>query len=614
MLDTKQSWDELVLRHAPDEETAYRILENRLYHEPHRAVRAEPRLHRDGAALRDPRRPASTTSSSSTRRRPGTRSTSSTRPRGWPTSSAAGCCAGSRMPYRVGGKRGTRVINVASRPFYQMADRILGSQFLQDIAEFFLNFQSMYDGFVARAERGRAAPARPAHDVRGRDDARGAPLHEAERFCERARRARLPSRRARPQQDAARLPARRRRRARAADALRSTRRGAIAERLAGLGRSPRSPTRRTARVSCARSGESFRNFSVVATPRGGAARPSSRGVPDVVATRADTSRRHRRRRRVWPRIGRPPLRRAATISRADDPLVDLGGAPTPSPRRRDLVHIATARRVVAAARRPLVRRPLLLAPIAGEEGHRFVVLGAGPARPPGRRTTRRTSSAPSSTRSNGRLSPRAWRRRRDRRGRHRRARRRRSGSGCSASRCAATAGSIAAGHPGDAARRSARRPGELERHYFEVFDRFARHDRRGHVPVRVRRDRDRERAARRRRRDRPRRATRGRGSRARTRCSSLHRMGIHAYASGATARPRSGSTRTRSTPRVPPGSRHRGDRARTTTSVLIRVAPAARSGASASARWCCCATSPTCAAATACCCRRTRPSARSTTG
>ncbi len=31
MLDTKQSWDALVLRHAPDEETAYRILDNRMY-------------------------------------------------------------------------------------------------------------------------------------------------------------------------------------------------------------------------------------------------------------------------------------------------------------------------------------------------------------------------------------------------------------------------------------------------------------------------------------------------------------------------------------------------------------------------------------------------------
>ena len=47
-----------------------------------------------------------------------------------------------------------------------MADRILGSQFLQDIAEFFLNFQSMYDGFVTALTRGRGAPARQAHDVR----------------------------------------------------------------------------------------------------------------------------------------------------------------------------------------------------------------------------------------------------------------------------------------------------------------------------------------------------------------------------------------------------------------------------------------------------------------
>jgi anion-transporting ArsA/GET3 family ATPase len=33
-----------------------------------------------------------------------------------------------------------------------MADRVLGSQFLQDIAEFFLLFQTMYDGFVERSE------------------------------------------------------------------------------------------------------------------------------------------------------------------------------------------------------------------------------------------------------------------------------------------------------------------------------------------------------------------------------------------------------------------------------------------------------------------------------
>jgi anion-transporting ArsA/GET3 family ATPase len=90
-------------------------------------------------------------------------------------------------PYRVGGKRGSRVINVATRPFYQIADRILGSKFLQDIAEFFLNFQSMYDGFVERAH----AVERLLHDKRTTFSVvttlEAAPLHEAERFCEELR-------------------------------------------------------------------------------------------------------------------------------------------------------------------------------------------------------------------------------------------------------------------------------------------------------------------------------------------------------------------------------------------------------------------------------------------
>jgi anion-transporting ArsA/GET3 family ATPase len=48
-------------------------------------------------------------------------------------------------PYR------SRMVNLASRPFYQVADRVLGSQFLEDIAEFFILFQTMYSGFVQRA-------------------------------------------------------------------------------------------------------------------------------------------------------------------------------------------------------------------------------------------------------------------------------------------------------------------------------------------------------------------------------------------------------------------------------------------------------------------------------
>jgi len=87
-------------------------------------------------------------------------------------------------PYR------SRLYNAASKPFYVVADRILGSQFLADIAEFFILFQTMYDGFVERAEAVRrtlqerrttfmvvttleAAPAREADFFIDALDARG---------------------------------------------------------------------------------------------------------------------------------------------------------------------------------------------------------------------------------------------------------------------------------------------------------------------------------------------------------------------------------------------------------------------------------------------------------
>ena len=87
------------------------------------------------------------------------------------------------MPYRLGGRRGARLVNFASKPFYQVADRILGTQFLQDIAEFFLNFETMYAGFVTRAH----GVERLMHDRRTGfvvvTTLEGAPLREAEFFC-----------------------------------------------------------------------------------------------------------------------------------------------------------------------------------------------------------------------------------------------------------------------------------------------------------------------------------------------------------------------------------------------------------------------------------------------
>jgi anion-transporting ArsA/GET3 family ATPase len=144
MLDTKQSWDDLVRRHAPDRATAARILANPLYQnisgkfvQSHDYIAMERlyEIHSEGNFdlivvdtpptrnaidfIEAPQRMAEFFSSRLLRLL--------------------------IAPYR------SRMVNMASRPFYQVADRVLGSQFLEDIAEFFILFQTMYSGFVERA-------------------------------------------------------------------------------------------------------------------------------------------------------------------------------------------------------------------------------------------------------------------------------------------------------------------------------------------------------------------------------------------------------------------------------------------------------------------------------
>jgi anion-transporting ArsA/GET3 family ATPase len=276
-LDTKRSWDELVLRHAPDEETAYRILENRLYTnitgrfvQSHDYIAMERLfdIHSTGSYdlividtpptrnaidfLEAPSRMADFFGGRLLR---------------WLT-----------MPYRMGGRRGARVLNVASRPFYQLADRILGSQFLQDIAEFFLSFQSMYEGFAQRAQ----AVERLLHDRRTTfavvTTLEGAPLREAQLFCEQLIKRdfhlgalvlnkTLPDYLLSPDG------------ASAADALEAEA-GPLAEVLAGTEAPELADTARTARV-LRTIGESFRNFAVVAKREAELKTELSR-VPDVV--------------------------------------------------------------------------------------------------------------------------------------------------------------------------------------------------------------------------------------------------------------------------------------------------------------------------------------------
>ena len=175
MLDTKQSWDDLVNRHAPDIATRDEILANSLYQnisarfvQSHDYIAMERlyEIHQSGAYdlivvdtpptrnaidfLEAPDRMADFFSSRLLR---------------WLTAPTK-----------------SRMVNFASKPFYSVADRILGSQFLGDIATFFTLFQTMAPGFVARAE----AVTKTLADRRSTfvvvSTLEAAPLHEAEFF------------------------------------------------------------------------------------------------------------------------------------------------------------------------------------------------------------------------------------------------------------------------------------------------------------------------------------------------------------------------------------------------------------------------------------------------
>ncbi len=155
MLDMSESWDALVRRHAPDDRTARQILNNPLYKNISRrfsqgqdyiAMERLYELHEEGSydllvVDTPPSRNALDLLDAPSRMQ----DFFSSRLLQWLT-----------VPYR------SRLINMASRPFYQVADRVLGSQLLQDLADFFILFQTMREGFVARA----AAVDRLLHDLR----------------------------------------------------------------------------------------------------------------------------------------------------------------------------------------------------------------------------------------------------------------------------------------------------------------------------------------------------------------------------------------------------------------------------------------------------------------
>ncbi|MDH4145108.1 MAG: AAA family ATPase [Acidimicrobiia bacterium] len=145
MLDTRAAWDDLVRRHAPDAGTARAILANRLYAnvtsrfaESHPYVASE-RLHelveQGGYDLvvvdTPPSRQAIDVIDAPRRMRE--------------------FFAGRLLRWLIAPAT-SRLVGLASRPFFVLADRVLGAQFLADVGAFFRLMSTMEDGFVSTAD------------------------------------------------------------------------------------------------------------------------------------------------------------------------------------------------------------------------------------------------------------------------------------------------------------------------------------------------------------------------------------------------------------------------------------------------------------------------------
>jgi anion-transporting ArsA/GET3 family ATPase len=172
MLDTKAGWDELIARHAPDVQLRDSVLANPLYQNitsrfvhshDYLAMERLHELHASGEwdliiVDTPPSRNAIAFLDAPGRMKEffGSRLLK------WLT-----------VPYR------SRLFTMASKPFYQVADRVLGSRFLQDIAEFFILFQAMEGGFVRHAREVEAILSDPRTTFVVVSTLEAAPTHEA---------------------------------------------------------------------------------------------------------------------------------------------------------------------------------------------------------------------------------------------------------------------------------------------------------------------------------------------------------------------------------------------------------------------------------------------------
>jgi anion-transporting ArsA/GET3 family ATPase len=150
MLDTKSTFDKVVTRYAPSAEQAQRIINNRFYRnisgtlsgtQEYMAMEKLYELHADGAfdlLVIDT---------------PPTRNALDflDAPKRMNDFFESRVLRWFLMPYMKAGGGLMRVANVAAMTFLKVVKRIVGTEVLEDTAEFFGNLDGMYEGFKQRA-------------------------------------------------------------------------------------------------------------------------------------------------------------------------------------------------------------------------------------------------------------------------------------------------------------------------------------------------------------------------------------------------------------------------------------------------------------------------------
>ena len=161
MLDTKTTFDKVVMRYAPSRAQADRIIANRFYRnisstlsgsQEYMAMEKLYELHTEGdydLIVIDT---------------PPTRNALDflDAPRRMTDFLESRVLRWFLMPYLRAGGGLMRVANVAAMAFLKIVKRIVGAEVLQDTAEFFANLEGMYDGFKERATEVAALLSSPA--------------------------------------------------------------------------------------------------------------------------------------------------------------------------------------------------------------------------------------------------------------------------------------------------------------------------------------------------------------------------------------------------------------------------------------------------------------------